>query len=175
MKTLSRRHVLATVPAVALAPGALALAACGAQARSTDNAKPVALRPDVTVQALVEIPAADQPLLDRVVARFKESVPQAPKVELGIGTAADHAPKAQALLAAGTAPDIIQLEAGTASSFIGKGFMAPLDAMIKRDKYDLSDYFDRSYPQFAWKGKQYGISKGMSNQSLYYNQTLFFF
>jgi ABC-type glycerol-3-phosphate transport system substrate-binding protein len=116
----SRRALL-----TALAPAGLVVAACGARPDGADDSRPVALRPGVTVQALVDIPAPDQPLLDRVVARFPEAVPQAPKVAYTAGPAAEQATKAQAMLAAGTPPDIIQLEGTVASLFIGKGYPRP--------------------------------------------------
>jgi multiple sugar transport system substrate-binding protein len=172
-KLRSRRSLLSALPTAALLPAGAALAACAAGPDGAAPARPVALRPGVTVHALVDIPAPDQPLLDRVLARFAETVPQAPQVAFSAGAAAEQAPKAQAMLAAGTPPDIIQLEATAASAFIARGHLAALDAFLSRDKVDLSDFFERSYPQYEWRGKKYGISKGMSNQSLYFNQTLF--
>ncbi len=126
----SRRSVLATLPAAALVPGGAALAACVARPDAAGESRAVALRPGVTVQALVDIPAPDQPLLERVLTRFAETVAQAPKVAFTIGPAAEQAPKAQAMLAAGTPPDIIQLEATAAIAFIARGHLASLDAYL---------------------------------------------
>ncbi|HEV2125815.1 MAG TPA: extracellular solute-binding protein [Chloroflexota bacterium] len=173
MNIISRRSLIGKAGSAALLTAPVLLQACGSQGASDAPTKPVALRPDVTLHLLIEVPAADQPLFKKVLASWKQAQPAAPKVEFGSGTAVQNAEKAQTLLAAGTPPDIIQLEAAGASGFIGKGLLSPLDAFIKRDKYDLSDYFERSYPQYEWKGKKYGIAKGMSNQSLYYNQVLF--
>jgi multiple sugar transport system substrate-binding protein len=169
---VSRRRVIQM--AVMAIPGTVMLASCGGQAAQGQPAKPAALKTDVTLQLLIDLGAADQPLFEKVVARWRTTHPQGPKVEWTAGTnVADVLTKTQAGMAAGSAPDLIQQEATGAVSLSGKGQLHPIDPFIKRDKYDLSDFFERSHPQFDWKGKKYGLSKGMSNQSLYVNQTLF--
>jgi ABC-type glycerol-3-phosphate transport system substrate-binding protein len=174
MKTISRRRALSSLSSAALLPAsAAALAACGAGSTG-DAAKPAAIRPDVTLQLIIDLAAQYQPQFENVLSRWRQSIPGgAPKVEYTIGAVAVVQEKTNAQLAAGNPPDLFQQEAGGAIGFIGKNQVLPLDNFIKRDKYDLSDYFERSYPQYEWKGKKYGISKGMSNQSMYINQTLF--
>jgi multiple sugar transport system substrate-binding protein len=147
------------------------LAACGAENGAPAAAK---LRPDVTLQLLVDLGAQFQPQFENVLGRWRQSIPGgAPKVEYAASAVAQVLEKTQAQLAAGTPPDLIQQEAAGAIGLIGKNQLLPLDSFIKRDKYDLSDFFEKSYPQYEWKGKKHGISKGMSNQSTYVNLTLF--
>ena len=172
--TISRRRALATLSSVALLPtSAAALAACGA-GNTGDAAKPAAVRPDTTLQLIIDLPAQFQPQFDSVLSKWRQSLPGgAPKVEYTIGAVAVVLEKTQSQLAAGNPPDLFQQEVTGAIGLIAKNQVLPLDAYIKRDKYDLSDFFERSYPQYEWKGKKHGISKGMSNQSMYVNQTLF--
>jgi multiple sugar transport system substrate-binding protein len=171
--TLPRRRLIAALPPAAALPAPALLAACGAQPGAAGPATPAALPPDVTLQLSIDLGATYQPLFDGLLNRWRQAHPGGPKVEYTIGGVAQILEKTQAQLAAGTPPDVIQQEAAGAISLIGKGQLLPIDALLRRDKFDLSDYFDRSYPQYEWKGKKHGISKGMSNQSLYVNQTLF--
>jgi multiple sugar transport system substrate-binding protein len=173
MNKHSRRALLVSLQGLSLTAGAAALAACGA-ASDAGTAKPTTLRPDVTLQLLVDLGAAFQPQFEAVITRWKQSIPGgAPKIEYSASAVGPILEKTQAQTAAGTPPDLIQQEAAGSSSLIGKNQLLSIDNFIKRDKYDLSDFFERSYPQYEWKGKKYGISKGMSNQSTYVNLTLF--
>ena len=170
---MSRRRAMAVLSSAALLPASAALAACGASPAG-DAAKPAAVRPDVTLQLLIELGAQFQPQFETVLSRWRQSLPGGtPKVEYSLGTAPVNLEKTQTQLAAGTPPDLVQQEVTGAINLIAKNQLLPLDAFIKRDRFDLSDFFERSYPQFEWKGKKHGLSKGMSNQSLYINQTLF--
>ncbi|HEX2515229.1 MAG TPA: sugar ABC transporter substrate-binding protein, partial [Chloroflexota bacterium] len=149
------------------------LAACGVRPGDGGAAAPATLRPDVTLQLLIDLGATYQPLFDGLLNRWRQAHPGGPKVEYTIGGVAQILEKTRAQLAAGTPPDVIQQESSGAISLIGKGQILPLDDLLKRDRFDLTDYFDRSYPQYEWRGQKHGISKGMSNQSLYVNQSLF--
>lgn len=171
MKPFSRRAVLSVFRAGSAVPATVLLEACGGG--TSGEANPAALRPEVTLQLLIDLQAAFQPPFEGVLNRWRQANPGGPKVEYTTGMVAAILEKTQAQLAAGTPPDLIHQEAPGAISLIGKNQLLPIDAFIKRDKFDLSDFFERSYPQYEWKGKKHGISKGMSNQSLYINQTLF--
>ncbi len=173
MESTTRRRLLTTLRAAPLLAAPAFLAACGAQPDADTAAKPATLRPDVTLQLLLDLGAGFQPQFEIGLNRWRQANPGGPKIEYSTGAVAVVLEKTQAQLAAGTPPDIIQQEAAGAISLIGKNQLLPLDAFIKRDKFDLSDFFERSYPQYEWKGKKHGISKGMSNHSLYVNQTLF--
>ncbi|HXI18354.1 MAG TPA: extracellular solute-binding protein [Chloroflexota bacterium] len=173
MKPATRRRLLSIVRAVPLLGVPPFVAACGAQSDAGGVAKPATIRPDVTLQLLLDLGAAFQPQFEIGLNRWRQANPSGPKIEYTTGTVGAVLEKTQAQLAGGTPPDIIQQEAAGAIGLIGKNQVLALDAFIKRDKFDLSDFFERSYPQYEWKGKKHGISKGMSNQSLYINQTLF--
>jgi multiple sugar transport system substrate-binding protein len=169
----TRRRALATLSSIALLPTSAALAACGATPAG-DAAKPAAIRPDVTLQLNIDLAAPFQPQFENVLSRWRQSLPGgAPKVEYSTGGAPAILEKTNTQLAAGTPPDLIQQELTGAIGLIAKNQLLPLDGYIRRDKFDLTEFYERSYPQFEWKGKKHGISKGMSNQSMYINQTLF--
>jgi multiple sugar transport system substrate-binding protein len=164
----SRRRLL-------LAGGAgTALAACtgGAPSRGGAPAAPT-LRSDVSLQLLLTIAAEDQGLFEGVVTGWRNAHPQGPGVEWGTPAGAAIVQKLEALLAASTPPDLITLEPTQAVSFSARGQLLAIDDLIKRDHYDLTDFFRPAVDQYRWKQKLYGLGRGMSNQSMFINQTLF--
>src|SRR5688572_5605931 len=140
MKSLSRRRALAGLSRAAFLPAsATTLAACGVQGDS-GAAKPATIRPDVTLQLIIDLGAQFQPQFESVLGKWRQSLPGgAPKVEYTIGAVAVVLEKTQAQLAAGNPPDLFQQEVTGAIGLIAKNQVLPLDAYIKRDKYDLSE------------------------------------
>jgi multiple sugar transport system substrate-binding protein len=127
----------------------------------------------VTIQLLFGLGADVAYLFDPIVQRWQQAHPQGPKIEWATLGGANGVEKLQTLLAANTAPDIYQLDPSQAVGFSDRGQFLALDPYMKRDRYDLSDFIPTSYVQYDWKGKRYGMPRGMSNQGLYVNQTLF--
>jgi multiple sugar transport system substrate-binding protein len=171
----SRRRWLARAALLPLAPAVPALsAACGATASQSGSgpAPPAGLRRDVTVQVMTGISTADQALFEGVINAWREAHAAGPRVEWGT-PGGDIAQKLQALLAAGTPPDVVAMSPSLAVGFADRGQLLALDPFFRRERYDLSDFFDLAVSQYQWKGKHYGLPRGMSNQSLFVNQTLF--
>jgi multiple sugar transport system substrate-binding protein len=166
---VSRRGVFlaaaGTVPAIG--------AACAGPGGPAGTAAPRStLRPDVTVQVMTGIGAEDQAYFEEVVGVWHAAHAQGPKVEWGT-PGGNITQKVQALLAADTAPDVVALNPSQAVVFSARGQLLALDPYIRRDRYDLSDFFELAIVQYEWQGKKYGAARGMSNQSLYVNQNLF--
>lgn len=65
--------------------------------------------------------------------------------------------KLQSLFAAGTPPDLLRQETSGLAFFASRGQFAPLDPLLRRDKYDLSDFFPNAWELWKWKGKYYGV------------------
>ena len=169
---VSRRTHLAGLGGAAALPAVLG-AACAAPA-GREPAAPAALDRQATLQVLVDLGAAAFPLFEGVVDRWRSAHPQGPGLEWAAGGGTrEMLGKIQTGLAAGTPPDLVQLEASDAVALSARGQLLALDPYLKRDRYDLVDFFERSHPQFDWRGRKYGLNKGMSNQSLYVNRTLF--
>lgn len=112
----------------------------GALSRGGAPAAPT-LRSDVSLQLLLGIAAEDQGLFEGVVTGWRNAHPQGPGVEWGTPAGADIVQKLEALLAAGTPPDLITLEPTQAVSFSARGQLLAIDDLIKRDHYDLTDFF----------------------------------
>lgn len=72
-------------------------------------------------------------------------------------------------------PDVLLLSAEEYESLAKKGRLYDLDAVIKRDKFDIDSF----HPPFIdmlkslGDGKLYGLSSSFSSRALYYNKNLF--
>src|SRR5438093_5704298 len=65
--------------------------------------------------------------------------------------------KVQAAFAAGAPPDAFQASDDWLPIFAAKGFSAPLDDLIKRDKWDKNTIFSSALETMSWQGKYWGI------------------
>jgi multiple sugar transport system substrate-binding protein len=159
-----------------LASGPL-LAACataggraGGRAGEAAEGAPAAgpRRSGVTLSIVTSVPASGMADFNRVLADFAARNPgwTAEYVEGPIA-------KVQTMIAAGTAPDITSAAAGDLASMSARNQLLKLDPLIRRDRYDLKDYFERAVKQWQWEGSQTGLPRGFANQVLYYNVDLF--
>ena len=82
----------------------------------------------------------------------------------------DYTPKIQAMTAAGTPPDVISIQ--NEADFVSKGFMLPLEDLIKQDNLDTNSFFPGALTP-AYDGKIYGLRHDNAYWMLYYNKDLF--
>ncbi|MGH2351009.1 MAG: extracellular solute-binding protein, partial [Chloroflexota bacterium] len=94
------------------------------------------------------------PLREDQVKLFKQQFPDL-NVEFLPGSTGTQ--KLQTLFAAGTPPDMFRQETSGMAFFASRGQTAPLDSLMKRDKYDLADFFPAAWDLWRWKGKYYGV------------------
>lgn len=149
--TRTRRAVLCAVP--------LALAACGGAASSTtgpagDAAPAAQLKKGANIQWAVDEGPTRTPLREDQVKLFKS---QFPDVNVEFILSSTGTEKLQSLFAAGTPPDMFRQETAGMAFFASRSQVAPLDQMMRRDKYDLSDFFPTAWELWKWKGKYYGL------------------
>lgn len=76
-------------------------------------------------------------------------------------------------LSAGTAPDIFYLDSSVAQQFIHSGAIYPLDFLIKKGNFPISEFTPSLLKPFEYKGKIYGIPKDFSTLVLFYNKKMF--
>lgn len=81
--------------------------------------------------------------------------------------------KLQTLLAAGDAPDVFLLGASYVVDFYDVGAIKDLTPFIKKDNFDLSDFFDPPKRVFSFNGDLYGLPRDINTIDLYYNKNLF--
>ena len=94
------------------------------------------------------------PLREAQMKMFREKFPD---IGFELITGATGPEKLLALFAAGTPPDLFRQEGPGLAMFGSRGQIEPLDPYIKRDKYDLSDFFPNSWLQWTWRGKRLGV------------------
>ncbi len=86
----------------------------------------------------------------------------------------DYYAKLLTMLAARAAPDCFYLTYERIPAFASRGVLLPLDKFIRKDKeLDLTDFFPLALKMFTWRGKPYGLPKGLHTLAVYYNLDLF--
>jgi multiple sugar transport system substrate-binding protein len=169
----TRRAVAAAAAAVG-ATGTLGfLGACGTAGTSTTTgpggaAAPAQIKKGAKIVWAVDDGPTRTPLRQDQVKLFAA---QFPDVSIEPVTGATATEKLQALFAAGTPPDMFRQETAGFAFFASKGQLASLDGMMKRDKYDLSDFFPTAWELWKWKGKYYGLPF-LGIRIVYYNRAL---
>ena len=151
----TRRAVLAGLAGAAPA----LLVACGGAAApgggpSGDAAPAAQLKSGAVIQWAVDEGPTRTPLREDQVKLFKQQFPNL-NVEYILGSTGTE--KLQSLFAAGTPPDMFRQETAGMAFFASKAQVATLDPFLRRDKYDLSDFFPTAWELWKWKGKYYGV------------------
>jgi multiple sugar transport system substrate-binding protein len=155
--------------------GGVLLAACGAGAEvpAPGGAPSAPGRvPAGTVLAyLSNHSQAEGELIKASTDRFGERFPGA-RVDFQVvdGNAMQ---KLQAMLAAGTPPDMFRTGGTAWAQLANQGAMAEIGSRVKRDKYDLSDFIEAAVQQYFWKGKHLGLGSNVGYSLVYYNTAVF--
>ena len=106
-----------------------------------------------------------------VLRRFEAEHPGL-KAELDNGSAG-YADKLAAATAGGSPPDVFWFDPALFLEYARRGFLLDLAPLIRRDKYDLADFYERALAQYEWQGKRYGMPKDFPARGLYFNQNAF--
>ncbi|MEX2244127.1 MAG: sugar ABC transporter substrate-binding protein [Fimbriimonadaceae bacterium] len=113
-------------------------------------------------------------LINRVYAEFEE---QNPGVDLRVEGTPDMPTYVTKMLlshVAGTAPDVMRLDASSAAVFIENGVLLDLSSYIARDaEFSLDDYFPNVVDITRRGEAVYAIPVGFTPMVLYYNKDLF--
>lgn len=81
--------------------------------------------------------------------------------------------KVQTLIAGGDPPDLFGSGDVILPTLFEKGYARDLRPYIKRDRYDLTDFFQEEFRAFKYKGGIYALTDNWDTQVMYYNRTLF--
>ena len=122
--------------------------------------------------------AGDDSEFNRIIQRvYDEFEQQHPGVDLRIeGTPDMQAYVTKTLLShvAGTAPDVMRLDASSAAVFIDNDVLLDLRPYIEKEKsFSLDDFFPNVVDITRKDGAVYGIPMGFTPMVLYYNKDLF--
>jgi multiple sugar transport system substrate-binding protein len=172
--TVSRRaFLLAGSGSVLLGP-VLSLA-CVERDRKDSSVKAVptpGLRSGVTLTFAHGGTDVDAEARREIFRAFEVRYPQI-KVE-HLFNPGDYAAKIQAMIAAGTPPDILYVANGAdVTTHAARGALYELDGLARRDRFDASDMFEAALALYQLCGKQYAYPIDFPNQELYYNVDLF--
>src|SRR5919202_405495 len=164
---LSRRSLLAATGAFSAA----LLAACGAQTTGgTVSDKEAGPDGVVHLQKMAWGSALEKEAIEKGLALFMQ---QQPKIQVEYLHQPDnYDDKLQALLAAGTAPDVFKVSGNLYADYITAGALMDITDRMKKDPLlGKADYFIQPFEQerSTYKGKWHGIGSTAQEQVLYYN------
>ncbi|MBI3972485.1 MAG: sugar ABC transporter substrate-binding protein [Chloroflexi bacterium] len=134
--------------------------------------KPAANTQPATIEFHTNQAAAPFASLETSLAAFRQRHPQI-TVNVTNTPGATYTDKLQTLIAGGTAPDMFRLGGDVFAAFYVLKVLAPLDPLIKRDKFDLGDFYPSSLEVTQWGKRQLGLPSGFGYRVLFYNAELF--
>jgi multiple sugar transport system substrate-binding protein len=172
-KSRLTRRSLHRAAAGATAAGASVLAACaapGASGGGQGAGAPGAARSGpVTVQVM----DWGTPEHDEVNKRFMAATPNVTVERMTPTAGQERHQKFETALAGGEPPDLFWMDAGRTGDFREKKILLPLDPLIKRDRFDLPDFFPAAQSIYQYGGQNWGVLFDVAPWLLVYNKTLF--
>ena len=81
--------------------------------------------------------------------------------------------KLQALIAGGSAPDMFIIQDSWLPFFLTRTLALNLDPLVKRDKYDLSDFPKGAIEAYRYQGGLYGLPDNITSHGFFVNHELF--
>jgi multiple sugar transport system substrate-binding protein len=165
----TRRRELGRIGLAAAGSGAL-LAACGGSGQEAAAGKEAGPEGTVRLQKMAWGSALEKDAIEQGLARFHEQQPKIRVEYLHQPDAYDD--KLQALLAAGTAPDVFKVGGALYADYTVAGALLDITDRLKKDPLlGKADYFIQPFEQerSSYKGKWYGIGSTAQEQVLYYN------
>jgi len=111
--------------------------------------------------------------LRKLVVEFEKRHPNI-KVEIQITPWSRMQDKLMISSAGGRPPDVTRISSEWFPAIAAKGLLEPLDDYVKRDHYDLDDFYPESIEGWGkWKGKLLEIPTDIDIYAMYYNKDMF--
>ncbi len=76
-------------------------------------------------------------------------------------------------VAGGVPPDVVRFYTHLGGEMMSRGGLEDLGDLVKRDNFDIGDFFDVGIKQNTYNGRLYGIPWVIGPQALFYNKKLF--
>ena len=166
---LTRRSLTRAAHGSAAAAAAV-LAACAAPDGGRGSGAPgAAQRGPVTVQVM-DWGTAEH---DEVNKRFAAATPNVTVERMTPTAGQERHEKFETALAGGAPPDLFWMDAGRTGDFREKKILLPLDSLIKRDRFDLPDFFPAAQGIYQFGGQNWGVLFDVAPWLLVYNKALF--
>jgi len=111
---------------------------------------------------------------EKVGVEFAKKFPYA-TVTVENTPAGEYPQKVTASVAGGAPPDLIGVTVTRADflTFASKGQLIPVINYVKRDNYDLSDFYDLNLKQHSWKGTLFNLPYAWNTMTWYYHEERF--
>jgi multiple sugar transport system substrate-binding protein len=111
--------------------------------------------------------------LRALIAQFEKTHPKI-HVEIEITPWARMLDKLMISSAGGRPPDVTRISSEWFPPIAAKGLLEPLDKYVKRDHYDLDDFYPESINGWGkWKGQLLEIPTDIDIYAMYYNKDMF--
>jgi multiple sugar transport system substrate-binding protein len=167
------RRALIGATTVAGAAAAAACATLGTSSTTGGVGAAPTLRAGTTVTWMVTagLPVQEDARTQQIAA-FQQ---QNPGVRVNVQPTAggEFTTKLLAAFSAGTPPDLYFTQATSVPNQVVTKLVLPLDDLIKRDKYPLTDFYPTSYGQYRVDGKLYALPYDFPNTAFFYNVDAF--
>lgn len=76
-------------------------------------------------------------------------------------------------LSGGTGPDLFYVDVYVFEELARANVLLPLDTYVRRDNFDLSDFYPSLIEAFKYQNRLYGIAKDFSTLALWFNKEIF--
>ncbi|MFN4223938.1 MAG: extracellular solute-binding protein [Fervidobacterium nodosum] len=76
-------------------------------------------------------------------------------------------------LSGGTGPDIFYVDVYVFEELARSNVLLPLDTYVKRDNFDLKDFYTSLIDAFKYQNRLYGIAKDFSTLAVWFNKEIF--
>ena len=110
--------------------------------------------------------------LNQRIGLFRKRHPNV-QVEIQQTPGSQYYSKLLIQFAGGNPPDIMQLAYDQLPRFAAKGTLAPLDDLIRDDRFPLHAMFPELLPALRYKGITYGLPRGWTTFVMFYNKDRF--
>ncbi|MBI3973540.1 MAG: sugar ABC transporter substrate-binding protein [Chloroflexi bacterium] len=140
--------------------------------QSGDTAKPGRFKTGITLNMMQYGTQPEGESKLQVLKMFEEKYPGI-KTSLDNTGGSGYADKLQAMTAAGTPPDAFWFNPSLYLVYVRRGFFLDLSPVIRRDKYDLSDFAEKSLQQYNWEGKQWAMPKDFPTRGMFFDVSVF--
>lgn len=152
---------------------AVTVAATGVVQASTAQAKASRVQPQVTISFWdVYDTGPSKDLFTKLIQDFEKTHPNI-KVDVLPINFWDYWTKLSTAMAAGTGPDLAMNDNNTVPARAAAGAIVDLQPFIKRDHFNVNQFFPVLVNQMKYKGDMYAFPLDTDVRVLYYNKTLF--
>lgn len=113
-----------------------------------------------------------EPTLRKIADKFEEENPNI-KVNIELAPWDQYWSKLETAASGGTLADVYWLNGPNIAKYAEGGMVTPLDDLIEKDSYDMSNFPQSLVDLYTVKGKKYAMPKGFDTIGLWYNKEIF--